>query len=100
MYTRFEWDRKKASANLTKHHVDFDSAVRAFADTGAICELDRIEGAQLRWKTIGRAGEHLILVIIHLVLEQDGIETIRIISARKADRSERRRYEQYSRSIR
>ncbi len=72
MATRFEWDPVKAAANLRKHGVSFEIAMRAFADPFALTEQDRIEGGE-------------------------AIEVIRIISARAADRTETRRHEQETR---
>ena len=98
MSTRFEWDLAKAAINLCKHAISFDIALRVFADPFALTEQVRIEGGEQRWQTLGIVEGHLLLVVAHTVRddEEDGqpIEIIRIISARAADRKERRRYEQ------
>jgi uncharacterized DUF497 family protein len=98
MNTRFEWDSAKAAINLRKHAVSFDIALRVFADPFALTEQVRIEGGEQRWQTLGIVEGHLLLVVAHTIRddEEDGqpIEIIRIISARAADRKERRRYEQ------
>ncbi len=98
MSTRFEWDLAKAAINLRKHAISFDIALRVFADPFALTEQVRIEGDEQRWQTLGIVEGHLLLVVAHTVrdYEEDGqpIEIIRIISARAADRKERRRYEQ------
>ncbi len=44
----FEWDSAKAAANLRKHGVAFEDAVRVFADPGHISDVDRIENGELR----------------------------------------------------
>ncbi|NCN71830.1 MAG: BrnT family toxin [Betaproteobacteria bacterium] len=94
MSIRFEWDEAKALRNLRKHGVAFDDAVGVFADPFAVMRQDRIEGGELRWQTIGRVDGHLVLLVAHTVYEtQDDMEVIRIISARRADRKERQRYE-------
>lgn len=94
MTIRFEWDETKALSNLRKHGVAFDDAVGVFADPFAVMRQDRIEGGELRWQTLGRVGGHLVLLVAHTVREApDGREVIRIISARTADRQERKRYE-------
>ena len=94
MSIRFEWDEAKALRNLRKHGVTFDDAVVVFSDPFAVMTQDRIEGDELRWQTIGRIAGHLVLLVAHTVYEtQDDIEVIRIISARSADRKERKRYE-------
>jgi uncharacterized protein len=92
--TRFEWDPVKAEANRRKHGVSFDLARHVFDDPDALVEQDRIEGGERRWQTLGMVGGLLLLLVAHTVQfvgEQD--ELIRIISARRADRKEKRRYE-------
>jgi uncharacterized DUF497 family protein len=103
MKTRFEWDPAKAASNLRKHGVSFAVAVRAFADPFAMTEQDRIEDDELRWLTLGIADGRCLLVVAHTIRDEDeegtSVEIVRIISARKADRKERRRYEQEIRQI-
>ena len=60
---------------------------------------DRFEAGEARWQTSGLVGGVLVLVVAHTVGEEQdadsaAIEVIRIISARRADRTERRRYEE------
>jgi uncharacterized DUF497 family protein len=92
---RFVWDDKKARANLRKHRVSFETAARVFTDPHALTVQDRIDGGEYRWLTLGRVGEITLLLVVH-TLEEDpgGGEVIRIISARRADPKERKRYEQ------
>lgn len=94
MAIRFEWDRGKAAANLLKHHVDFTTAALAFADPFALVEQDRIEDGELRWQTLGMAHGVLLLLVAHTMRDENDVEVIRIISARPATRTERKRYEQ------
>lgn len=95
MKTRFEWDLAKAETNLRKHRVSFEIAARAFADPFAVTEQDRIEGEEYRWQTVGLVDGHLLLLVAHTVWDDTGgVEVIRIISARRAEPKERRRYEQ------
>lgn len=90
----FEWDDKKAESNFSKHGVLFEDAALAFDDPFALSEQDRVENGELRWQTIGMAGGYLLVLVAHTVrLEDEGIEVVRIISARRVDRKERRRYE-------
>jgi uncharacterized protein len=88
----------KAAINLRKHAISFDIALRVFADPFALTEQVRIEGGEQRWQTPGIVEGYLLFVVAHTIRddEEDGqpIEIIRIISARAADRKERRRYEQ------
>jgi uncharacterized DUF497 family protein len=92
---RFEWDWIKARANVRKHGISFEIAQHVFDDPFAFVEQDRIEGGELRWQTIGTVGEVLVLLVAHSVEVDDDEagETIRIISARRANRKERSRYE-------
>lgn len=101
MKTRFEWDPAKAASNQRKHGVSFETAIRAFADPFALMGQDRIDGGEYRWQTLGLVEGHLLLMVAHTIREVDedgaSVEVIRIISAREADRKERRRYEQETR---
>ena len=95
MPIRFEWDAEKAASNLAKHRVSFETAMRACCDPFALSAQDRTVHGEERWQTIGRVGECLVLLVAHVVAEdEDGTEVIRIISARKATSGERKRYEQ------
>jgi hypothetical protein len=101
MTTRFAWDPVKAAANLRKHGVSFEIAIRAFADPFALTEQDRIEDGEARWQTLGMVEGRVLLLVAHTFRDEDedgeAIEVVRIISARAADRRERRRYEQEAR---
>lgn len=95
MKTRFEWDQAKADSNRRKHGISFETAVRAFADPFALTVQDRIEQGEQRWQTLGIADGYLLLLVAHTVWDdEDGAEVIRIISARRAEPKERKRYEQ------
>jgi uncharacterized DUF497 family protein len=98
MFIRFEWDDAKAKQNLRKHGVAFDDAIVVFSDPYALTTQDRIEGGEQRWQTLGTVGGYLVLLVAHTVSDaDDGTEIIRIISARAADRKERKRYEDQNR---
>lgn len=90
---RFEWDPVKAAANLRKHGVAFEDAIHVFADPSHLSDVERIENGEHRWQTIGTVDGVRLLVVVHSWRDDDGMEVIRIISARKAERHERRRYE-------
>lgn len=94
MKAQFEWDITKAESNLRKHRVSFETAARVFADPFALVEQDRIENGEYRWQTLGVVEGYLLLLVAHTVRDEDGAEIIRIISARRADTKERKRYEQ------
>lgn len=94
MTIKFEWDSAKAQSNSHKHGVAFDDAIAVFTDPFALMSQDRIEGGELRWQTLGSVGGYLVLLVAHTVGEDgEGIEIIRIISARAADRKEKKHYE-------
>ncbi|MER9327005.1 BrnT family toxin [Mesorhizobium sp. M0152] len=95
---RFEWDAEKARSNFRKHGVSFDTAVRVFSDPFALTEQDRIEEGEYRWQTTGLVDATLVLLIAHADREEDGVEVIRIVSARRATPKEKRHYAQ-NRSI-
>jgi uncharacterized protein len=96
---RFTWDSTKAGSNRRKHGVDFADALAVFRDPLHLSRLDRIEGGEQRWQTIGRAHGVTVLLVAHTMTEvgPESVELIRIISARKATRSERKRYEEQDR---
>jgi len=90
----FEWDDTKAETNFRKHGIRFEEATLVFNDPFAVSEQDRIENGEQRWQTMGMVGACLLLLVAHTVrFEDEGIEVVRIISARRVDRKERRRYE-------
>jgi hypothetical protein len=91
----FEWDPAKARANKRKHGVSFDVARSIFDDPDALADHDRVEDGEHRWQTLGLAGGVLLLLVAHTVRfeNEENDEIIRIISARRADRKERQRYE-------
>mgnify|MGYP002785250153 CR=1 FL=1 len=91
---RFEWNLAKDRANRLKHGVSFDTAALVFDDPAHLSVQDRHVDGEERWQTIGRVGPVVVLIVAHTYVDADGDETIRIISARKSTRSERRRYEQ------
>ena len=95
MKIRFEWDADKAASNLAKHRVSFETATRAFADPFLLTQQDRIENGEHRWQSIGMVDGYLLLLVAHTVFDDDdGTEVFRIISARRAEPKERKRFEQ------
>lgn len=84
---RFEWDKRKARSNLVKHRIEFEQAVAVFKDTNALIELDD-DPYEERWRATGKMDNRLVRVIY----VERGIETIRIISARRVNTDEQIRY--------
>jgi uncharacterized DUF497 family protein len=93
VYVRFEWDEAKAESNRRKHRVPFETAVRVFDDPQFLLFQDREVDGEERWNAIGMVGDALVLAVAHTARSEDGQEIVRIISARKASRWERRVYE-------
>ena len=90
MSYEFEWGRSKATANLLKHGVAFEEAVTVFADPLAINMPDPAHSAdEERFLLLGTSAQQHLLVVAYA---ERGRRT-RLISARKATRRERNRYE-------
>ena len=85
---RFEWDRKKAAANVRKHGVSFEEAATAFDDELGAYYPDATHDT--RFILIGYSRRRRLLYVVHAEVEADAI---RIISARKATRREKAHYE-------
>lgn len=84
---RFEWDLAKAAANLRKHQVSFEEARTVFFDDFAVQFFDEAHsGDEERFIMLGMSSSAKLLVVCHC--ERAGGEVIRIVSARKATRSE------------
>lgn len=88
---RFEWNQSKSRLNKRKHGVSFEEAETVFADEHALL-IDDPEHSdeEDRFILLGLSAAIRTLVVCHCYREKD--EVIRIISARKADRSERNHY--------
>jgi uncharacterized DUF497 family protein len=91
---RFEWDENKNKSNLLKHGISFETARLAFEDPHHLSIQDRHEAGEERWQTLGLAGGIVVVLVAHTYREDAAEEVVRIISARKATKTERRRYEQ------
>ena len=89
---KWVWDDEKARRNLAKHKVSFERATLVFDDPHNISLRDDRETEE-RWLTIGLVNGVVALVVVHTVEDHDNEEVVRIISARKATRSEREKHE-------
>lgn len=85
----FEWDAKKAVANLRKHRVSFEQACEVFLDP-FLQLADATDMREAREAAIGLTEDWSLLFVVHVIRRGDAI---RIISARPATSSERRSYE-------
>ncbi|MGB8918919.1 MAG: BrnT family toxin [Candidatus Sulfotelmatobacter sp.] len=83
-------DARKDRLNRRKHRISFDTALHVFDDPYHVTTQDREVEGEPRWQTIGMIGAHNVLLVAHT--EDDETGAIRIISARKATRTERRIY--------
>ena len=90
----FSWDDRKARANQDKHGVSFEDATTAFADERARLKHDPDHSRhEDRFILLGFSAKLRMLVVAH-AYRQAGTE-IRIVSARKATRNERKQYGQF-----
>jgi len=89
---KFEWDGIKADSNIKKHGISFEEAKSVFYDELAVQFLqnDNEEGEE-RFLLLGLSLAHKVLMICHC--ERNSGDIVRIISARKATKNERRFYE-------
>ena len=90
---KFEWNTAKAALNERKHGISFEEAKSVFYDEFAIqfYDSDNSELEEDRFLMLGLSSESRILLVCHC--ERDSGNTIRIISARKATKTERKFYE-------
>ena len=86
----FEWDEEKANINLTKHGISFETAAQCFVSQRITKVDDRKDYGEVRYQTLGMT---TFGVVLHIVYTMRG-ETIRLISARKANKRERTFYGQ------
>ena len=91
MLLQFEWDAKKADGNLTKHDVSFEEAITVFADPLArIFDDEEHSEHERREIIIGHSDKRQLLLVSFVEFE----EHVRVLSARKATRRERKDYEE------
>ena len=86
---KYQWDKNKATSNLKKHGIEFADAVSVFSDDLAIT-IPENRFDEERFVTIGMDVFGRILVIVFTWRSED----IRLISARLAERRERKQYEE------
>jgi uncharacterized DUF497 family protein len=90
---KFAWDSKKASENIKKHKVSFDEAVTVFYDPLAkIADDPDHSDSEDRFLMIGHSHNVNLLIVVHVYKEEK--DTIRIISARKATKREKKDFEE------
>ena len=88
MRVRFVWDKRKAATNLKKHGVSFEEASSAFEDKLGAYYPDALHAE--RFIFIGYSKRHRLLYVVYAEVQ---VDAVRIISARKATKHEKTRYE-------
>ena len=97
---RYEWSEEKNRLNQRKHGVSFELATLVFEDEQCLVYVDRIDKhtGEQRWIALGKAqptpDAAILLLVAHVYREDEhGEESIRIISAREAEKCDIRRYQ-------
>jgi uncharacterized DUF497 family protein len=89
MYIKYVWDKKKNEANIRNHGIDFADVPKIF-EHPTVQNIDsRFDYGEERWIAIGLLTSHIMAVVIYVEKTED---TIRIISARKANKYEEEYY--------
>ncbi len=88
---RFEWDPRKAAANLSTHRVSFAEAVTVLEDELGLTRRDSDVGEEDRFVTLGLSSVGDLLVVVYTYREPD---IIRVISAWKANKRQKVAYEE------
>ncbi len=98
MNYNFEWDRDKARLNKDKHGVGFEEGATIFRDPRMLSLYDGEHSQnEDRWVTLGISSNGRLLVVCHTFKEDAGTSaTIRIISSRKATRTETKSYRTFT----
>ena len=91
---KFEWDPSKETNNIRKHGVSFEQASYVFADPFALNKFDEAHSDdEERWILLGKSLSEVFIVVVHTFRkDNEGKESVRIISARKATKSEKEIY--------
>lgn len=92
---RFTWDPAKAKRNRALHGISFETALEVFSDPNQVATENYFlsdEGEQ-RYALIGATRGLVLLVVVFVERDNNGEETIRLISARKAEGYEKSIYE-------
>jgi uncharacterized DUF497 family protein len=85
----FDWDDRKNAINKFKHKIDFRDAMGTFFDNNAIIREDYNRHDEIRMHICGKSAVGVLLIVYTELVD----DTIKIISARKADKSEHKAYQ-------
>ena len=89
---RFEWDSAKNRSNKAKHGIDFETAQLVFDDPRFLSFVEPVDRGEERWHAIGSIEGLLVILVVHTYRKEGQEEIVRIISARRATRHERKLY--------
>ena len=91
---KFEWDINKEKKNIEKHGISFGQAAYVFSDQFALSMFDSEHSdIEDRWILLGKSLSEVIIVVVHTFRDENDIELVRIISARKATKNEALTYQ-------
>ena len=85
---KFSWDQNKSDSNKKKHGIDFNQAKEVFQDGNAIVDEGKTVDGEERWITIGKTLKLFLIAVVFTIRNT----TIRIISARQAQKEEIKEY--------
>lgn len=86
---QFIWDKKKNLANIKKHGISLETAIHVFDDPYLLSWIDnRYEYGEEGWVGLGAIYHEIVVVVIYTVKSNEDEETIRLVSARKAEKKE------------
>jgi uncharacterized DUF497 family protein len=95
---RILWDENKNAENKLKHGIGFETARYVFADPERLWRLDQSEentSEEERWQSLGMAEG--VVFVVYTEREAEGVNETRMITARLANKVERRSYNGYYR---
>ena len=91
---KFEWDKNKENSNIKKHGITFEQASYVFADEYALNKYDDEHSNEKdRWILLGKSLSETLLLVVHTFRDSEGAEFVRIISARRASKTEKQIYQ-------
>ena len=91
---KFEWNQNKSDSNRVKHGISFDEAKTVFYDDhGRLIPDPDSSIHEERFILLGQSAEFKTLIVCHCYRDKN--ESIRIISARKANKGERKQYKEF-----
>jgi len=90
---KFEWDENKNQSNIRKHGIRFEQAISIFDNIRLTRLDDRFDYGETRYISLGLLEGEVVIVVIYTIRG----DKVRIISARKANKEERKTYHEHTR---